>query len=441
MRRIFKILLVRALGGADFYVGTLVIVILFSLILTTACGTLKPTASTSTKPLMLYNPGRTELHPDYVVYHGAIDETTLFFRLFTSELLFNEANPETRDQSRIKLQYKLFSSFSDQIQDQAGEQEFVIYKEDVKEHYTGSLKIPTEEGKSYLLELILTDIVRQTTSRQLILVDRFNPKSQQNFLVLTYPGSMIAFEKFFYTEEYFRIVSSKPPENEMRIAYYKPVKKLPRPPFSTADPSSDVRVEPDSVWTQTITDQTLYHLENEGIYLFYPDPASMNGVYLSNLGINYPQVKTPEDMLPPLQYITSSEEYRKIIVEPDLKKAVDEFWLDKGGSFDAARELIRIFYNRVVFANLYFTTDRPGWKTDRGMIYMLMGSPSLVNKSETGESWVYKRINSNQKYTFDFFLAADDLMGYESVLKRTENHRIVWNTAVKSWRDGRIFSL
>ncbi|MEA1877971.1 MAG: GWxTD domain-containing protein [Bacteroidota bacterium] len=414
--------------------------ILFSLFLTTACGTIKPTASTSAKPLMLYNPGRTELHPDYVVFHGTIDETTLFFRLFTSELLFNEANPETRDQSRVKLQYRLFSSFSDQVQDQAGEQEFVINREDVEDHYTGTIRIPTEEGKSYLLELILTDIVRQTTSRQLILVDRFNPKSQQNFLVLGYPGNLIAFEKFFYPEEYFRIVSSKPTGNEMRIAYYKPVRELPRPPFSTADPSA-VSEEPDSVWTLEITEQTLYRLENEGIYVFFPDPASMNGVYLSNLGNNYPQVKSPEDMLPPLQYITSSEEYRKIIAERDLKQALDEFWLEKGGSFDAARELIRVFYNRVVFANLYFTSDRPGWKTDRGMIYILMGSPSLVNISETNESWVYKRINSNQKYTFDFFLAADAIKGYEFMLSRTENHRVVWNTAVRSWRDGRIFSL
>jgi len=413
---------------------------IFSLFIITACGSFKPTASTKSKPLILYNPGRTELHPDYVIYHNSFDESTLFFRLFTNELLFNQANPETRDQSRVKLQYKLFSSFSEQILDQEGEQEFVINSEDIKDQYTGNIKIPTEEGKSYLLEIILTDIISQTTSRQLILVDRFNPKSQQNFLVLNYPGNLIAFEKFFYTEEFFRIVSPNYSAKEMRIAYFKPVKELPRPPFSTASPS-EVKIEPDSVWSLPITEQTLFRLENAGVYLFYPDPSSMNGVYLSNLGNNHPQVKTPEDMLPPLQYITSTEEYRKIINEPDLKKAVDEFWLDKGGSFDAARELIKVYYNRVVFANLYFTTDRPGWKTDRGMIYMLMGSPSLVNKSETGESWVYKRINSNQKYTFEFNLLADAITGYEFILKRTENHRIAWNTAVKSWREGRIFSL
>jgi len=440
MGRVIKIIFNRTPEGGYFYLGPSGLVIFFSLFLITSCATLKPTASTTTKPLMMYNPGRTELHPDYVVYHNSPDESTLFFRLFTNELLFNQANPETRDQSRIKLQYKLYSSFSEQIQDQAGEQEFVINREDVKDHYTNSVKIATEEEKSYLLEVVLSDNIRQITSRQLILVDRFNPKSQQNFLVLNYPGNLIAFEKFFYPEENFRIVSPKPPGKEMRIAYFKPIKELPRPPFST-DVSPMSKVEPDSVWSFNITDQTLYRLENEGIYMFYPDPSSMNGVYLSNLGNNHPKMKASEDMLPPLQYITSSEEYRKIIAKPDLKKALDDYWLDKGGSFDAARELIRIFYNRVVFANLYFTTDRPGWKTDRGMIYILMGSPSLVNKSETSESWVYKRINSNQKYTFDFFLAADAIKGYEFILNRTENHRIVWNTAVRSWREGRIYSL
>lgn len=428
------------LGRMRCFSGLVFLFCLGSLFFLQSCKTLTPTASTAAKPMMLYNPGKGELHPDYVVYHGAETESNLFFRIFTSELLFNQANPETRMQSRIKLQYRLFSSYSEQVQDQAGEQEFVLNKEELTESFVGNMKIPTEEGKSYLLEVILTDQIRQTSSKNLILVDRFNPKSQQNFLILTYPGNQIAFEKFFYAEENFRIVSRNLPGNEMRVAYYKPISDMPRPPFSDGDSEASIP-EPDSVWTLRTTEQSLFRVSNPGVYLFYPDPQKMNGVFLANFGENFPQVKVAEDMLPPLQYLTTSEEFKKLVAEEDAKSAVDEFWLEKGGSFEAARELIRVYYNRVVFSNLYFTTDRPGWKTDRGMIYLLLGPPDLVNKSETGESWIYKKTNSNQKYTFEFYLASDPIKAYEFVLKRTENHRPAWNTAVKSWREGRIFSL
>lgn len=392
------------------------------------------------KPLRLYNPSQSDLHPDFVVYHNSPDESTLYFRLFINEILFNQANPETIDQGRIKIQYKLFSSYSEQIQDQNGVQEYIINKDDLEDHYLGTLKIATEEGKSYLLEIELTDINRQEKVRRLILLDRFNPKSQQNFLILSYPGNLIAFEKFFYSDETFRIVTANTQGKEIRIAYFKLNKVLPRPPYSTIEIQESVR-EADSVWTIPVNQQSLFRVENEGVYLFYPDVSKPNGVFVTNFGTEYPQINSPENMLPPIQYITTSDEYRKIISEPDLKKAVDEFWLDKGKGFDVARELIRAYYNRVVFANLYFTTDRPGWKTDRGMIYLLMGPPDFINKSETSETWIYKVGSTNQRYNFEFYLASDAIKGYEFVLNRSENHRAAWNTAVRSWRQGRIFSL
>lgn len=418
-------------------------IILLIFLLSSSCASLKlnPGPSTSpTRPLRLYNPGQVDLHPDFVIYHSDIDESTLFFRIFAKELLFNKANTDGINQSHLNLKYKLYSSYSELVVDQYGEKQFLINRDDVKDHYTGSLKIPTEEGKSYLLELVLTDLNRQKSSRELILVDRFNPKSQQNFLILNYPGSQIAFERFFYSDENFRIVSQKTTGEEMRIAYFKPIRTLPRPPFSKVD-EFESGAEADSVWTVKANQQSLFRVDNEGVYLFYPDVTNLNGVFLSNFGNNHPQIKTPEDMLPPIQYITTSDEYRKIVSEPDLKKAVDEFWLDKGKGYDVARELIRAYYNRVVFANLYFTSDRPGWKTDRGMIYMLMGPPDLVNKSEASETWIYKREKSNQKYSFEFYLASDAIKGYEFVLNRSENHRTPWNIAVSTWRDGHIFSL
>ena len=418
------------------FVPVCLLVMLFA----NACNLLSPTTSNSGQPLVLYDPGARGLHPDFKIFHNDVNQSTLYFRIFATELLFNQANAETRDQSRLTLMYKLFSSFSEQIIDHDDDKEFIINKSEVADYYTGTVKIPTEEGKTYLLEIILTDQIRQISVRSFVLVDRFNPNTQQNYLVLTYPGNNIGFEKFYYSQESFRVMASQSADKQMRIAYYKPVDNIPAPPF-VADTPPEAPREPDSVWTIEHNDQKLYRLEGKGVYVFYPDRQSMNGMYLSNLGENFPQVNTAKDMLAPLQYLATRDEFEELRNDSDVKKSIDEFWLERGGSFATAKELIRVYYNRVVFANLYFSTDRDGWKTDRGMIYLLMGYPDEVIKSETAEEWQYSSRNTSRKYSFEFELSPHSLKAYEFVLRRTEIHRPVWNRALQSWREGRIFSL
>ncbi len=406
-----------------------------------ACSLLQKSTTTATKPLRLYDPTERGLHPDYYVYHNTLDESTLFFRLFANELLFNQANPEMKTQSRVTLKYNLYSSFADRVLDQSGNREFVINQNDIADYYTANIKIPTEEGKSYFLELILTDQIRQISQRSFLLLDRFNPASQQNFMVLTFPDNQIGFEKFYYPEEQFRIITNKTTAQTIRIAYHAPVFTLPRPPYQTDIQIDQISRDADSVWTVNHDNQKLYQLESEGIYVFYPDPESMHGLYLSNLGDNFPQIKTAEDMIAPLQYLATPQEYADLQEAAAVKEAVDEFWLDKAGSFSTARELIRVYYNRVVFANLYFTTDRPGWMTDRGMIYLVFGHPEMVNKTETSEEWIYTISGSNRKYRYTFNLTPDPVKAYEYSLHRSETHRPNWNRALQSWREGRIFAL
>ena len=393
-----------------------------------------------TRPVHLYNPGKTNLHPDYTVYHNEENESTVFFRVLCKELLFNQANPENENRARIRIDYKLFSSYIDQKVEVESSREFVINREKTRDVFINSFKIPVEEGISYFLELTLTDLQRDTKKIDYVFVDRYSQQSQQNYLVLSYPGSEVGFEKFYYPDEKFRIIANSTNSGRMQISYYKPVKVLPLPPFST-DIVPNRNMEADSVWEVDYTQQTLFQIGEKGIYQFFPERDQLNALYLVNMGDHFPQIQTPEDMAPPLQYITTSEEYQKIIREKDLKIAIDEFWVKAGKDFSNARELIKVFYNRVLFANLYYTTDREGWKTDRGMVYLLMGPPEMVKKTETKEEWNYQSRDSRGNYRFVFTLESYPVKVYDFVLKRSEDHRNVWNTAVQTWRNGRIFSL
>jgi GWxTD domain-containing protein len=212
------------------------------------------------------------------------------------------------------------------------------------------------------------------------------------------------------------------------------------PPFSLDEQPDNVPL-PDSTFYMAYSEQLLYKLGGQGIYVFHFKPQPAKGLCLTQFGDRYPQVTQPEDMLPPLQYITTHDEYEKLISNPDLKGAVDQFWMDKGKTFGNARDLIRVYYNRVVFANLYFPSSKQGWKTDRGMIYLLFGPPLSVERTETRETWFYEASETGEKITFEFNLADDYWIGYDFKLRRKEEFRPIWNKAVDSWRRGKIFSI
>ncbi len=397
-------------------------------------------SSDSDKPLNLYNPGKNILHPQFAVYHSSGTESMIFFKVLVSEVIFNQANSAVRDQARLKVYYTLYSSYATREIAARDTQSFVIDRESVKDAIIASMKVPTEKGKSYLLDVTVEDEIRQNSARDFVWVDRFSEEPRQNWLVLNQPGNHVAFESFYYPGEAFRIIREDTPSEKIFISVFAPRNVLPLPPYSTGDQPDNVPL-PDSTITRAYSSQLQYKLGGEGVYVFHFKPDKVRGLCLTQFGDHYPQITLPEDMLPPLQYISTREEYQKMIAVPDHKKAVDDYWVNAGKTYANARDLIRVYYNRVVFANLYFPSSKQGWKTDRGMIYVIFGPPSRVTRTETRETWSYEASQSEMDTQFEFNLTEDYWWGYDFVLKRSEDYRNLWNSAVSSWRKGKIFSL
>lgn len=417
---------------------------LFSLLILIAfllpsCLSLRPVSNSISSPLTPYNPGKSIMNPQYVVYHSSATESVVFLKLLTSEVVFNQANAQVKNQARLKVIYTLYSSLTNNEIAARDTQQFVIDRESVKDQIVASVKLSTEPGKTYLLDITLADEIRQSTVRSRMLVDRFRADNQQDWLVLSYPGNSVAFERFFYSGETFRLIKQSEKAERLYVSVFSPRNVLPLPPFSLEEQPDNVPL-PDSTFYMAYSEQLMYKLGEQGIYVFHFKPE-IRGLCLTQFGDRYPQVTQPADMLPPLQYITSHEEYQKLLTNADLKIAVDEFWLDKGKTFGNARDLIRVYYNRVVFANLYFPSSKQGWKTDRGMIYLLFGPPLSVDRAETRESWLYEATETGEKITFEFNLTDDYWTGYDFKLKRKEEFRPLWNRAVDSWRRGKIFSM
>lgn len=153
---------------------------------------------------------------------------------------------------------------------------------------------------------------------------------------------------------------------------------------------------------------------------------------------SYPDLSKPSDLIEPLNYLTTVSEYQKLKSVSDEKIAVDSFWLSAGGSLEKSRQLIRNFYSRVVHANKLFTTYKEGWKTDKGMIFILFGRPDAVASYGEYEEWHYEKLSKKNFYTFIFHKKPLFLSNENYELVRSPEHKNVWQSQIEKWRKGII---
>ncbi|MCK7542041.1 MAG: GWxTD domain-containing protein [Marinilabiliales bacterium] len=176
----------------------------------------------------------------------------------------------------------------------------------------------------------------------------------------------------------------------MWLFYYKPVKTIPPAP-STILPEVTLSPEPEMIVPLAYSDTLPIMFPGEGIYLLSVDSLIREGLVLCNFGPDHPSMSSPETMIPPLAYLATPLEMDAMLTAEKPKLALDQFWLDRTGSIERSKELIRIYYNRTLFSNYYFSSYKAGWLTDRGMVYIIYGPPDKVYKNAEGESWGYRQ--------------------------------------------------
>jgi GWxTD domain-containing protein len=110
-------------------------------------------------------------------------------------------------------------------------------------------------------------------------------------------------------------------------------------------------------------------------------------------------------------YIITPDEkdaYLKLKTDEERETFIENFWRRRDPTPDAeANEFRDEHYRRIDYANENFTSGRPGWMTDRGLIYILVGKPENVEKGQNenvlSEKWTYKNIEwlcPNVEFTF-----------------------------------------
>lgn len=216
---------------------------------------------------------------------------------------------------------------------------------------------------------------------------------------------------------------------------------LPAPPFTQSSDRSDTlnpvlgyqfRTNPEG-WAQWIVQPgiNLVFRSNQAM-----TPSRSPSVY----GVTNPlqPLRDIRLLIESTRYITSRQEYDRLISSADSKAALDAFWLGCEANHGEAASMIATYYGRVEEANRYFSGILDGWRTDRGMVHIVFGLPTKVRKTRDSEWWIYGEEGNVNSITFRFLRTQHPWDTSFYTLSRSIQFRAPWDRMVTNWRNGRI---
>jgi GWxTD domain-containing protein len=204
------------------------------------------------------------------------------------------------------------------------------------------------------------------------------------------------------------------------------------PPFAEKESKADRFMFHDS--TFQVSPGSSQSLSKTGLYLLQKDTNSAEGFAVRVVNKSYPRFSKIEDLIKPLIFICTQDEYSELQNSKGDKAKFDKVILDITRDKERASNFMKGYFRRVELANFYFISYKEGWKTDRGMIYLVFGLPDEVSVSDGNETWFYK----NSKSRFTFVKSGSVYDPDNHVLLRDKRFMEIWFSTIDLWRKSRF---
>lgn len=111
-----------------------------------------------------------------------------------------------------------------------------------------------------------------------------------------------------------------------------------------------------------------------------------------------------------VRWIITDEErntFKALKTDEEREQFIEQFWLRRDPDPDTdSNEYREEYYQRIAYANEHFTSGIPGWKTDRGRIYIMFGAPHEKESHPSGGSYdrpTWEGGGSTSTYPFEIW--------------------------------------
>lgn len=383
----------------------------------------------------IYKPDRSNFNTEIRIQHINDSLSQCFVKVFKNEFLYIKPALTRNFCAQVRISIEIFPGYNDNTLIDSTSVLIIDSVQNPSElSIISSCFIRTPPIFKGIARITVRDINKKT-SQQFFQPITKDAKTSAQYYRIENLKNELRLSNILHKNDTIRVFPLFQSGDSLSVKYYRNTFEFPTPPF-VLENIFPIKLDPDSVFSisGSVEEGFAITLAKEGIYFIQTSDTCSDGLCLLSMGNGYPGVISPEQMLPPLRYITTQKEYDRISENIDLRSAIDEFWLSIGGNPERARNLIALYYNRVIEANNYFTSYTEGWKTDRGMAYIIFGSPNILYRNDEGEYWVYGEERNFYSITLQFVKMQNPFTENDYQLQRAPIYKDNWYRAVDLWR-------
>lgn len=289
--------------------------------------------------------------------------------------------------------------------------------------------------------LLLTEVFQLEDSKKSnndLVIDFNGTRINDRFGIYIDNLTMPIFRNFINKTDSFQLKSVMNHPRELYLVRYKNDFTAAQSPMATSiRPSIASLTIEETIRVQT---NTSIKLSQEGLYQIVEDTNSTStGFGFMVVDERYPRMTRPETLVKPLIYMSTSQELKAVNENPNSKQALDKFFLAiTSGNQMVSKKIIKNYYHRIEEANRLFTSYKEGWKTDKGMVYTVLGPPNKVQRSRDREVWVYAQNTNFSEIIFTFNRKPNQFTENYYELVRYPEYQAYWFPFVEAWRTGNV---
>jgi len=107
--------------------------------------------------------------------------------------------------------------------------------------------------------------------------------------------------------------------------------------------------------------------------------------------------------------------FQRLTSDAERSRFIEQFWLRRDPTYNTVEnEVKQEHYRRLAYTSKTFSSDVPGWRTDRGLIYVLLGPPDKIEfppptgtlpSKSFSETWHYRTVpdfSTGEETTLEF---------------------------------------
>jgi GWxTD domain-containing protein len=339
----------------------------------------------------------------------------------------------------FKFRFKVYHNYSQPLAIDSG---FLVMKEIPRPRIgiltdTISLELPVK--RKYLLDIECRDLNTIRVNQQYVDLNMTSGLTHSDVLLYSDQDAVL-FSPYLEDESTYKMKVNTD-KSTLYVRVYNREFQMAAAPFAIVNPKP-FQFKPDMIFSIKKNNDGYFELpvDQTAFFQLTEDSTKYAGPTFYYFGEHYPKPRLVADLVYPLRYISTSDEYKALLAGDNIKRNVDNHWLKVGGGAERAKELIMAYYSRVELTNKLFPSYLEGWKTDRGMCYIVYGEPNAVYRSTSTETWVYGEEGIYNSLSLVFTRVSNPFTDSDFRLNRSNSLKASWYRSVEFWRQGRIIN-